>query len=79
MDQSSLYIAHGLPDRPVAGSSSVDRCYCVDGVVLDADINAACNVRARLHDAEIMLWMPCREVKALLMERPRTADCSPQP
>ena len=34
--------------------------HCVDGVVLDADANAACNIRERLHDDEITLWMPWR-------------------
>ena len=49
-----------------------DRFYCCDGVVLDADINAACNILARLYDEEITLYMPYREVKALLAERTRT-------
>ncbi len=30
--------------------------------------NAACNIPARLYDEEIMLYMPYREVKALLAE-----------
>ena len=34
--------------------------HCVDGVVLDADANAACNIRERLHDDESTLWMPWR-------------------
>ncbi|MDE0670317.1 MAG: hypothetical protein OXH72_01040, partial [Caldilineaceae bacterium] len=42
-----------------------------DGVVLDADVNAACNILARLYDEEITLYMPYREVKALLAERTR--------
>ena len=50
-----------------------DRFYCCDGVVLDADVNAACNILARLYDEEITLYMPYREVKALLAERTRTA------
>ena len=49
-----------------------DRFYCCDGVVLDADVNAACNILARLYDEEITLYMPYREVKALLAERTRT-------
>ena len=48
-----------------------DRFYCLDGVVLDADVNAACNILARLYDEEITLYMPYREVKALLAERTR--------
>ncbi len=57
-----------------------DRCYCLDGVVLDADVNAACNIPARLYDEEITLYMPYREVRALLAERTRTAvgDCPPR-
>ena len=50
-----------------------DRFYCCDGVVLDADVNAACNILARLYDEEITLYMPYREVRALLAERTRTA------
>ncbi len=49
-----------------------DRFYCLDGAVLDADINAACNILARLYDEEITLYMPYREVKDLLAERTRT-------
>ena len=48
-----------------------DRFYCLDGVVLDADAHAACNILARLYDEEITLYMPYREVKALLAERTR--------
>ncbi len=55
------------------GTRRWDRFYCLDGVVLDADANAACNILARLYDAEITLYMPYREVKALLAERTRTA------
>ena len=55
------------------GTRRWDRFYCCDGVVLDADVNAACNILARLYDEEITLYMPYREVKALLAERTRTA------
>ncbi len=50
-----------------------DRFYCLDGVVLDADVNAACNILARLYDEEITLYTPYRDVRALLVERTRTA------
>ncbi|MYA05823.1 MAG: transposase [Caldilineaceae bacterium SB0664_bin_22] len=50
-----------------------DRFYCLDGVVLDADVNAACNILARLDDEEITLYIPYKEVRALLAERTRTA------
>ncbi len=55
------------------GKHQWDRFYCLDGAVLDADVNAACNILARLYDEEITLYMPYREVKALLAERTRTA------
>ena len=55
------------------GHRQWDRFYCTDGVVLDADVNAACNIPARLYDEEITLYMPYREVRALLAERTRTA------
>ncbi|MCY3659731.1 MAG: zinc ribbon domain-containing protein, partial [Caldilineaceae bacterium] len=55
------------------GTRRWDRFYCCDGVVLDADTNAACNILARLYDDEITLYTPFREVKALLVERTRTA------
>ncbi|MYC64578.1 MAG: transposase, partial [Caldilineaceae bacterium SB0661_bin_34] len=55
------------------GTRRWDRFYCLDGVVLDADTNAACNILARLYDEEITLYMPYRDVRALLAERTRTA------
>ena len=33
-----------------------DRLYCLDGIVLDADANAACNTRTQLYDEEITLY-----------------------
>ena len=55
------------------GRRQWDRFHCIDGVVLDADANAACNIPARLYDEEITLYMPYRDVRALLAERTRTA------
>ena len=52
---------------------------CLDGVVLDADVNAACNILARLYDEEITLYMPYREVRALLAERIRAAVGTARP
>ena len=49
-----------------------DRFHCRDGAVLDADTNAACNIPARLYDSAITLYMPYRDVRALLAERTRT-------
>ena len=45
-----------------------DRFYCRDGVVLDADVNAACNIPARLYDEEITLYMPYRAMRAQLAD-----------
>ena len=55
------------------GQRKGDRFHCIDGVVMEADANAACNIPARLYDDEITLYTPFREVKALLAERIRTA------
>ena len=56
---------HGV----LLGQRVGDRFYCYDGVVLDADYNAALNVRARLHDPEIDRWTPYKKVKSILLER----------
>ena len=53
------------------GQRKGDRFHCLDGVVLEADANAACNILARLYDEEITLYTPFREVKALLADRIR--------
>ena len=55
------------------GRRQWDRFCCLDGVMLDADINAVCNILARLYDEEITLYMPYRDVRVLLAERTRTA------
>ena len=51
------------------GSRKGDQFYCFDGVVLQADENAARNVLARLHDPEIDRWTPFKKVKSILLER----------
>jgi IS605 OrfB family transposase len=51
------------------GNRSGDSFHCFDGVVLQADENAAQNVLARLHDQEIDRWMPFQKVKSILLER----------
>ena len=56
-----------------------DRFHCLDGVVPDADANAACNIPARLYDDEITLYTPFREVKALLAERTRLSVGTARP
>ncbi len=51
------------------GTRKGDSFDCFDGVVLDADINAARNILARLKDPEIRLFMPYQQVKEVLQER----------
>lgn len=46
-----------------------DSFHCFDGVVLQADENAARNVRARLFDPDIDRWTPYQKVKSILLER----------
>ncbi len=51
------------------GKRSGDSFHCFDGVVLQADENAARNVQARLHDPEIDRWTPYQKVKSILLKR----------
>ena len=51
------------------GKRKGDRFYCENGVVYQADENAAINVKARLHDPEIGLWTNYKKVKSILLER----------
>jgi IS605 OrfB family transposase len=51
------------------GKRSGDSFHCFDGVVLQADENAAQNVLARLHDPKIDRWTPWQKVKSILLER----------
>jgi IS605 OrfB family transposase len=53
----------------LSGKRSGDKFYCESGEVLQADVNAARNVLARLHDSEISCWMPYQEVKSILLKR----------
>ena len=61
------------------GARRRNRFYRSDRVVLDAATNAACNIPARLYDEEITLYMPYREVRALLAERTRTVVGTARP
>ena len=54
------------------GQRRWDRFHGIDGVVLDADTNAARNILARMYDDEITLYTPFREVKRLLRDRTGT-------
>lgn len=56
------------------GKRNGDWFYCSDGVVLQADVNAARNVLARLYDQEIDRWTPFQKVKAILLKR---TECHP--
>lgn len=53
----------------LTGKRSGDKFYCEDGVVLQADVNAARNVLARFQDPEIGLWTPYQQVKSILLKR----------
>jgi hypothetical protein len=51
------------------GQRNGDTFNCFDGVVQDADTNAARNILARQDDKEISLYTPYRQVKAVLLKR----------
>jgi IS605 OrfB family transposase len=51
------------------GTRKGDLFYCFDGVVLDADLNAARNILSRLYDSEIQLYTPYKDVKRILLKR----------
>ena len=51
------------------GERKGDSFYCFDGVVIQADINAARNVLARKSDAEITRWTNFKQVKSILLKR----------
>jgi IS605 OrfB family transposase len=51
------------------GSRNGKKFNCFDGVVLDAEQNAAQNILARRDDDEIKLFMPYHEVKSMLLRR----------
>jgi len=56
---------HGV----LLGKRSGDSFHGFDGVVLQADENAAQNILARLHDPEIDRWTPWQKVKSILLKR----------
>ncbi len=56
-------------DGTLCGKRRGDSFHCEDGVVLQADENAARNVLARLHDHEIDRWTPWQKVKSILLKR----------
>ena len=61
------------------GTRRGDRFHGLDGVVLDADTNAARNILQRMYDDEITLYTPYREVKRLLLDRIGTPEGTAPP
>ncbi len=53
----------------LTGKRKGDQFYCEDGVVLQADENAAKNVLARFSDSEIDRWTNYKQVKSILLKR----------
>jgi hypothetical protein len=51
------------------GRREGDKFYRINGDVLQADANAARNVRNRIHDQEITRYMPHLQVKQILLAR----------
>ncbi|MDF5712893.1 MAG: addiction module component [Rhizonema sp. NSF051] len=62
---SQLDSRHGI----LLGARSGDKFTCFDGVVLQADTNAADTVRARTSDDEITRFMKHTDVKKILLNR----------
>jgi IS605 OrfB family transposase len=56
-------------DGTLSGRRSGDTFYRENGERLDADMNGARNVLARLYDTEIDRWTPYKEVKSILLKR----------
>jgi len=46
---------------------------------MQADLNAAVNVKARLDDKELHRWLPFAKVKPILLERCRRSDETAHP
>ncbi|HIE00070.1 MAG TPA: transposase [Thiotrichaceae bacterium] len=55
--------------------------HCAEGcgAVMQADLNAAVNVKARLDDKELARWLPFSKVKQILLERCRRSDETAHP
>jgi len=63
------------------GNRTGDRFHCASGcgAVMQADLNAAVNVKARLDDKELPRWLPFQKVKQILLERCRRSDETAHP
>jgi len=63
------------------GKRTGDKFYCASGcgAVMQADLNAAINVKARLDDKELHRWLPFAKVKPILLERCSRPDETAHP
>lgn len=63
------------------GKRTGDRFNCTSGcgAVMQADLNAAINVKARSDDKELHRWLPFQKVKQILLERCRQSDETAHP
>jgi IS605 OrfB family transposase len=63
------------------GKRTGDTFHCASGcgAVMQADLNAAVNVKARLDDKELHRWLPFSKVKHILLERCRRPDETAHP
>ena len=73
---STVHVVNAAYTSPVDSRHGVllgqrlgDRFYGFDGVGLDADHQAAQNVRARLYDLEIGRWTPYKQGTSILLKR----------
>ncbi len=63
------------------GKRTGDTFHCASGcgAVMQADLNAAINVKARSDDKELHRWLPFQKVKQILLERCRQSDETAHP
>jgi IS605 OrfB family transposase len=63
------------------GKRTGDKFHCASGcgAVMQADLNAAVNVKMRLDDKELHRWLPFKKVKQILLERCRRSDETAHP
>jgi len=63
------------------GKRTGDKFHCAwgCGAGMQADLNAAFNVKARLDDKELHRWLPFKKVKQILLERCRRTDETAHP
>ena len=63
------------------GKRTGDKFHCTQGcgAVMQADVNAATNILARLYDKELHRWLPFQKVKQILLKRCRRSDETAHP